>query len=45
VALANQLRAELDRFWPGPVGVFFAIDRPISLAFLARYPSGSDRPC
>jgi transposase len=42
VALANQLRAELDRFWPGPVGLFSAIDSPISLAFLARYPSPED---
>ena len=42
VALANQLRAELERCWPGPIGVFFAIDSPISLAFLARYPSPLD---
>ena len=42
VALANQLRAELDRFWPGPVGLFAALDSPISLAFLARYPSPTD---
>jgi hypothetical protein len=45
VALANQLRAEFDRFWSGPVGLFCAIDSPMSLAFLAGYPSGSDRPC
>jgi transposase len=42
VALANQLRAELGRFWPGPIGVFSAIDSPISLAFLTRYPSPAD---
>jgi len=42
VALANQLRAELERFWPGPIGVFSAIDSPISLAFLSRYPSPQD---
>ena len=42
VALANQLRAELERFWPGPVGLFAALDSPISLAFLARYPSPDD---
>jgi hypothetical protein len=42
VALANQLRAELGRFWPGPIGLFSAIDSPISLAFLARYPSPQD---
>jgi transposase len=39
VALASQLRAELDRFWPGPVGVFTKLDSPISFAFLTRYPS------
>lgn len=42
VALANQLRAELERFWPGPVGLFSDLDSPISLAFLARYPSPGD---
>jgi transposase len=42
VALANQLRAELERFWPGPVGLFADLDSPISLAFLARYPSPAD---
>ena len=42
VALANQLRAELGRFRPGPIGLFSAIDTPISLAFLARYPSPTD---
>ncbi|MBV9197811.1 MAG: IS110 family transposase [Solirubrobacterales bacterium] len=42
VALSNQLRAELQRFWPGPVGLFSALDSPISLAFLARYPSPGD---
>jgi transposase len=42
VALGNQLRAELQRFWPGPIGLFSAIDSPISLAFLARYPSPAD---
>ncbi|MGN6168340.1 MAG: transposase [Solirubrobacteraceae bacterium] len=42
VALANQLRAELERFWPGPVGLFSQVDSPISLAFLARYPSPAD---
>ena len=42
MALANQLRAELERFWPGPVGMFSDLDSPISLAFLARYPSPQD---
>jgi transposase len=39
VALCNQLRAELERFWPGAVAIFSDLDSPISLAFLARYPS------
>jgi Alpha galactosidase A/Transposase len=34
-ALGNQLRGELERFWPGPVGLFSDLDSPISLAFLA----------
>jgi hypothetical protein len=41
VALGNQLRGELERFWPGPIGLFSDLDSPISLAFLARYPSRS----
>jgi transposase len=42
VALSNQLRAELERFWPGPIGLFTKLDSPISLAFLERYPSPLD---
>ncbi|MGZ6639947.1 MAG: IS110 family transposase, partial [Solirubrobacteraceae bacterium] len=39
VALANQLRAELERYWPGAAVIFKDIDSPISLAFIKRYPS------
>jgi transposase len=42
VALANQLRSELEGFWPGPVGLFSSLDSPISLAFLRRYPTPRD---
>ena len=42
VALCNQLRAELERFWPGAVELFSDLDSPISLAFLQRYPSPID---
>jgi transposase len=42
VALCNQLRAELERFWPGAIDVFADLDSPISLAFLQRYPSPID---
>ncbi|MBA2460616.1 MAG: IS110 family transposase [Actinobacteria bacterium] len=42
VALANQLRAQLDAFWPGAAQIFADIDSPIALAFLERYPSPTD---
>jgi len=41
VELANQLRAQLAAFWPGAL-IFADVDRPISLAFIARYPSPAD---
>jgi transposase len=37
VALANQLRAHLQRVFPGPVGLFTDLDSQISLRFLARF--------
>jgi transposase len=39
VALANQLRAHLQRAFPGAVGLFADIDSPISLRFLVRFDS------
>jgi transposase len=42
VALANQLRAQLDAFWPGAGEIFAELDSPICLAFLERYPSPQD---
>jgi transposase len=42
VALANQLRAQLQAFWPGAERVFADVDSSIGLAFLARYPSPAD---
>ena len=42
VALSNQLHAELERFWPGPIGLFSDLASPISLAFLARHPGPAD---
>ncbi len=41
VELANQLRAQLEAFWPGAM-VFAEVDSPIGLAFIARYPSPQD---
>jgi transposase len=37
VALANQLRAHLRSVFPGAVGLFFDLDSPVSLRFLARF--------
>jgi transposase len=42
VALANQLRAQLDAFWPGARRIFADVDSPIGLAFCQRYPAPSD---
>lgn len=39
IALANQLRSLLDSFWPGAAAIFAAIDSPIALAFISRYPT------
>ncbi|MGH8518282.1 MAG: IS110 family transposase [Panacagrimonas sp.] len=39
VALANQLRSLLESCWPGAVEIFAAIDSPIALAFIDRYPT------
>jgi len=42
VALANQLRAQLQAFWPGAKQIFADLDSPIALAFLDRYPAPDD---
>ncbi|HYM57370.1 MAG TPA: IS110 family transposase [Solirubrobacteraceae bacterium] len=42
VALANQLRAQLEACWAGAAVVFAEVDSPIALAFIARYPSPHD---
>lgn len=41
VAVANQLRSHLRIVFPGAVGLFKAIDSPISLRFLERFPSAT----
>jgi transposase len=41
VKLGNQLRSQLEAFWPGAL-IFADIDSPISLAFINRYPSPVD---
>lgn len=42
VRLANRLRAELERSWPGAAAIFAEVDSPICLAFLERYPGPAD---
>jgi transposase len=42
VAVANQLRSELEAFWAGAALLFSEIDSAISLAFLEHYPSPKD---
>jgi transposase len=41
VELANQLRAQLQAFWPGAL-IFRDVDSQISLAFLRRCPAPAD---
>jgi transposase len=42
VDVANRLRAELERSWPGAAGLFVELASPIALAFLERYPAAGD---
>jgi len=42
VGLANRLRDQLERFWPGAAVIFSEVDSPICLAFLERYPAPED---
>lgn len=42
VRLANQLRAQLEDFWPGGAQIFSKVDSQIALAFLRRYPCPAD---
>jgi transposase len=39
VAMGNQLRAHLAVAFPGAAGLFARLDSPVSLAFLAAFPS------
>lgn len=38
-ALTNQLRSQLEAFWPGAATLFRHLDSKIALAFLTRYPA------
>jgi len=39
IRLANQLTALLDAYWPGAACIFAAVDSPIALAFIERWPA------
>lgn len=39
LAVANRLRSLLESYWPGATAIFAAIDSPIALAFIERYPT------
>jgi transposase len=38
-ALCNQLQAQLERCFPGAIGLFADLHSPIAVAFLRRYPT------
>ena len=44
VAATNQLAALLEAHWPGAKAVFAAVESPISLEFLTRYPAPASAP-
>jgi transposase len=39
VGLVNQLTAELERCFPGAIGLFSRLDSDVAIAFLRRYPT------
>jgi hypothetical protein len=41
VALCNQLTAQLERCFPGAVGLFARLDSKVAIAFLRRYPTSA----
>jgi transposase len=41
VALCNQLSAQLERCFPGAVGLFARLDSKVAIAFLCRYPTSA----
>jgi transposase len=41
VALVNQLTAQLERCFPGAVGLFARLDSKVAIAFLRRYPTSA----
>lgn len=41
VALCNQLTAQLERCFPGAIGLFHELHSPTAIAFLRRYPTSA----
>lgn len=39
IGLVNQLQAELERVFPGAIGLFGRLDSDVAIAFLRRYPT------
>ena len=39
VALVNQLTSQLERCFPGAIGLFSELHTPVAVAFLRRYPT------
>jgi transposase len=39
VALCNQLTSQLERCFPGAIGLFACLHTPVAVAFLRRYPT------
>jgi len=39
VALVNQLTSQLERCFPGAIGLFAELHTPVAVAFLGRYPT------
>ena len=39
VGMMNQLHAELERCFPGAIGLFSRLDSDVTIAFLRRYPT------
>ncbi len=39
VGLVNQLQSELERCFPGAIGLFARLDSDVAIAFLRRYPT------
>ncbi len=39
IGLVNQLQAQLERVFPGAIGLFARLDSDVAIAFLRRYPT------